>query len=60
MALFGEFSYDPTKWRSSVPFVEQLRAFQELIEEGKVLNLKNSQFRLLIAVHVVYPDIQGR
>ncbi|XP_040992763.1 protein tas-like [Juglans microcarpa x Juglans regia] len=36
VALFGEFSYDPAKWRSSVPFVEQLRAFQELIEEGKV------------------------
>ncbi|XP_076929429.1 uncharacterized protein LOC143593816 [Bidens hawaiensis] len=36
VALFGEFSYDPLKWRESVPFVEQLRAFQELIEEGKV------------------------
>ncbi|KAK9059059.1 hypothetical protein SSX86_021678 [Deinandra increscens subsp. villosa] len=36
VALFGEFSYDPSKWRQSVPFVEQLRAFQELIEEGKV------------------------
>ncbi|KAM7278371.1 hypothetical protein ACFE04_005505 [Oxalis oulophora] len=34
--LFGEFSYDPSKWRPSVPFVEQLRAFQELINEGKV------------------------
>ncbi|XP_020222273.1 uncharacterized protein LOC109804820 isoform X2 [Cajanus cajan] len=34
--LFGEFSYDPSKWRSSVPFVEQLQAFQELINEGKV------------------------
>ncbi|KAK1430441.1 hypothetical protein QVD17_13164 [Tagetes erecta] len=36
VALFGEFFYDPSKWRQSVPFVEQLRAFQELIEEGKV------------------------
>ncbi|KAI3756705.1 hypothetical protein L1987_56527 [Smallanthus sonchifolius] len=36
VALFGEFFYDPLKWRQSVPFVEQLRAFQELIEEGKV------------------------
>nr|XP_043629070.1 protein tas-like [Erigeron canadensis] len=36
VALFGEFLYDPLKWRQSVPFVEQLRAFQELIEEGKV------------------------
>ncbi|XP_076902313.1 uncharacterized protein LOC143557028 [Bidens hawaiensis] len=36
VALFGEFFYDPLKWRESVPFVEQLRAFQELIEEGKV------------------------
>ncbi|XP_057471404.1 uncharacterized protein LOC130760200 [Actinidia eriantha] len=36
VALFGEFFYDPSKWRPSVPFVEQLRAFQELIDEGKV------------------------
>ncbi|KAL2325743.1 hypothetical protein Fmac_024801 [Flemingia macrophylla] len=36
VALFGEFSYDPLKWRPSVPFVEQLQAFQELINEGKV------------------------
>ncbi|XP_050239349.1 uncharacterized protein LOC126688629 isoform X2 [Quercus robur] len=34
--LFGEFFYDPSKWRPSVPFVEQLKAFQELIDEGKV------------------------
>jgi aryl-alcohol dehydrogenase-like predicted oxidoreductase len=34
--LFGEFFYDPSKWRQSVPFVEQLRALQELIDEGKV------------------------
>ncbi|KAL9319403.1 hypothetical protein ACSQ67_015920 [Phaseolus vulgaris] len=36
VALFGEFYYDPSKWRPSVPFVEQLQAFQELINEGKV------------------------
>ncbi|XP_022137144.1 uncharacterized protein LOC111008691 [Momordica charantia] len=36
VALFGDFSYDPSKWRASVPFTEQLRAFQELIEEGKI------------------------
>ncbi|CAL0333515.1 unnamed protein product [Lupinus luteus] len=36
VALFGEYSYDPSKWRPSVPFVEQLQAFQELINEGKV------------------------
>ncbi|XP_042517380.1 protein tas isoform X2 [Macadamia integrifolia] len=36
VALFGEFTYDASKWRPSVPFVEQLRAFQELIKEGKV------------------------
>ncbi|GMY27127.1 protein tas [Fagus crenata] len=34
--LFGEFLYDPSKWRPSVPFVEQLKAFQELIDEGKI------------------------
>ncbi|GKC82643.1 NAD(P)-linked oxidoreductase superfamily protein, partial [Tanacetum coccineum] len=36
VALFGEFFYDPSKWRQSVPFLEQLRAFDELIHEGKV------------------------
>uniref|UniRef100_A0A1D1Z169 Protein tas n=1 Tax=Anthurium amnicola TaxID=1678845 RepID=A0A1D1Z169_9ARAE len=36
VAMFGEFSYDPSKWRSSIPFAEQLRAFQELIDQGKV------------------------
>ncbi|GJN24069.1 hypothetical protein PR202_gb11782 [Eleusine coracana subsp. coracana] len=36
VALFGEFSYNPTKWRPSVPFEDQLKAFQELIDEGKV------------------------
>ncbi|KAG6607404.1 Protein tas, partial [Cucurbita argyrosperma subsp. sororia] len=36
VALFGDFSYDSSKWRPSVPFVEQLKAFQELIEEGKI------------------------
>lgn len=34
--LFGEYLYDPSKWRPSVPFVDQLRAFQDLIDEGKV------------------------
>uniref|UniRef100_A0A2P2KME9 NADP-dependent oxidoreductase domain-containing protein n=1 Tax=Rhizophora mucronata TaxID=61149 RepID=A0A2P2KME9_RHIMU len=34
--LFGEFFYDYSKWRPSVPIVEQLEAFQELINEGKV------------------------
>ncbi|KAF3780611.1 tas protein [Nymphaea thermarum] len=36
VSLFGEFFYDYEKWRPSVPIVEQLRAFQELIKEGKV------------------------
>ncbi|KAK3032044.1 hypothetical protein RJ639_035481 [Escallonia herrerae] len=35
VALFGEYSYDPSTWRPSVPVVEQLRAFQELIDEGR-------------------------
>ncbi|KAM0884008.1 hypothetical protein ACQ4PT_031248 [Festuca glaucescens] len=34
--IFGGFSYDSTKWRPSVPFEDQLKAFQELIDEGKV------------------------
>lgn len=50
--LFGEFTYDYTKWRESVPFAEQLRAFQELIEEGKVLQTNlNFCFRLLNSKH---------
>ncbi|KAG9445662.1 hypothetical protein H6P81_011790 [Aristolochia fimbriata] len=36
VSLFGEFTYDPSKWRPSVPFVEQLKSFQDLIDEGKV------------------------
>lgn len=40
MALFGEFFYDPLKWRPSIPFVEQLLAFKELIDEGKVALFK--------------------
>ncbi|KAL8486633.1 hypothetical protein ACS0TY_023359 [Phlomoides rotata] len=36
VALFGEYFYDPSKWRSSVPFAEQLRGLQELIDQGKV------------------------
>jgi hypothetical protein len=39
VALFGEFSYNSTKWRPSIPFEDQLKAFQELIEEGKVIFL---------------------
>ncbi|RWW42092.1 hypothetical protein BHE74_00052382 [Ensete ventricosum] len=35
--LFGEWTYDSAKWRASVPFIEQLQAFQELIDEGKVI-----------------------
>lgn len=42
MALFGEYCYDPSKWRPSVPFVEQLKAFQELIDEGKVITMNYS------------------
>ncbi|EOY06055.1 NAD(P)-linked oxidoreductase superfamily protein isoform 1 [Theobroma cacao] len=34
--LFGEYFYNYSKWRPSIPFVEQLEAFQELIDEGKV------------------------
>ncbi|XP_078427862.1 NAD(P)-linked oxidoreductase superfamily protein [Wolffia australiana] len=34
--LFGEFPYNPARWRESVPFNEQLRAFQDLIADGKV------------------------
>eukprot|EP00897_Mesotaenium_endlicherianum_P008321 jgi/Mesen1/7517/ME000039S06733 len=34
--LFGEYGYDPQKEREAVPFAEQLRVFQDLINEGKV------------------------
>ncbi|EYU32556.1 hypothetical protein MIMGU_mgv1a009616mg [Erythranthe guttata] len=36
VALFGSYFYDPSRWRESVSFVEQLRGFQELINQGKV------------------------
>lgn len=53
--LFGEFFYDSAKWRESEPFAEQLKAFQELIEEGKVLYyctlLLTAQF---LAVHFAW------
>uniref|UniRef100_A0ACD5W7U5 Uncharacterized protein n=1 Tax=Avena sativa TaxID=4498 RepID=A0ACD5W7U5_AVESA len=39
VAIFGEFGYDSSKWRPSVPFEDQLKAFQELIDEGKVRNI---------------------
>lgn len=39
MALFGEYCYDPSKWRPSVPFVEQLKALQEIVDEGKVITM---------------------
>ncbi|KAF8401880.1 hypothetical protein HHK36_012830 [Tetracentron sinense] len=38
VALFGEFFFDPSKWRPSIPLVEQLKVFQKLIDEGKRLN----------------------
>ncbi|CAA0818692.1 NAD(P)-linked oxidoreductase superfamily protein [Striga hermonthica] len=34
--LFGEYIYNTSNWRSSVPVAEQLRGFQELIDQGKV------------------------
>ncbi|CAN6462157.1 unnamed protein product [Victoria cruziana] len=34
--VFGELFYDYSKWRPSVPIVDQLTAFLELIKEGKV------------------------
>ncbi|XP_010671025.2 uncharacterized protein LOC104887935 [Beta vulgaris subsp. vulgaris] len=36
VALFGDFFYDFNKWRGGVPFEEQLKALQEVIDEGKV------------------------
>lgn len=36
VALYGEFSYNSTQWRTSVPIEDQLKALQELIDEGKV------------------------
>lgn len=34
--LFGEYLYDLSKFRESVPFSEQLQALQDVIKEGKV------------------------
>lgn len=36
VAIFGELFYDFNKWREGVPFEEQLKALQEVIDEGKV------------------------
>ena len=46
MPSFGEFFYDPSRWRPSIPFVEQLKAFQELVDEGKVI----SAYRYIVNV----------
>lgn len=48
VALFGEFTYDPAKWRPSVPFAEQLGAFRELIDEGKVISAEQFMFNMQI------------
>ncbi|EPS67861.1 hypothetical protein M569_06914, partial [Genlisea aurea] len=34
--LFGDYLYNQSKWRPSVPFTEQLAAFKDAIDEGKV------------------------
>lgn len=34
--LFGAATYDPAKERDAVPFEDQLRALQTVIEQGKV------------------------
>uniref|UniRef100_A0A803LMQ6 NADP-dependent oxidoreductase domain-containing protein n=1 Tax=Chenopodium quinoa TaxID=63459 RepID=A0A803LMQ6_CHEQI len=36
VSLFGDFYYDYNKWREGAPFEEQLKALQEVIDEGKV------------------------
>ncbi|KAL8524682.1 hypothetical protein ACS0TY_014329 [Phlomoides rotata] len=54
VALFGEYFYDPSKWRSSVPFSEQLGGLQELIDQGKVryIGVSNEMsFRVMEFVH---------
>ncbi|WMV34127.1 hypothetical protein MTR67_027512 [Solanum verrucosum] len=49
--LFGEFFYETSKWRPSVPFVEQLRAFQELIDEGKDFGGNTEHFLVIMGFH---------
>ncbi|KAG0486687.1 hypothetical protein HPP92_008782 [Vanilla planifolia] len=52
--LFGEFTYNYNKWRQSVPFSEQLSAFQDLITQGKVryIGVSNeTSFGVLEFVH---------
>lgn len=34
--LFGEYMYDVSNWRESIPFSDQLQALQDVIKEGKV------------------------
>ncbi|KAG5600848.1 hypothetical protein H5410_032218 [Solanum commersonii] len=49
--LFGEFFYETSKWRPSVPFVEQLRAFQELINEGKDYGGNSEHFLVIMGLY---------
>ncbi|RRT57850.1 hypothetical protein B296_00037169 [Ensete ventricosum] len=53
--LFGEWTYDSAKWRASVPFIEQLQAFQELIDEGKVIFPDKHQILSLLEPHPLLP-----
>lgn len=52
VALFGEFYYDFNKWREGVPFEDQLKALQEVIDEGKVLICHNL-YSVTTAKHVI-------
>jgi Aldo/keto reductase family len=38
--LFGRAGYDPKERRDAVPFEEQLAALQELVEQGKVRDVR--------------------
>ncbi|KAH7332222.1 hypothetical protein KP509_20G076400 [Ceratopteris richardii] len=53
--LFGEYMYNPAKWRDSIPFAEQLQALSDVIKEGKVryLGVSNeTSFGVMKFVHI--------
>ena len=44
--LFGEGAYDATQERAAVSFVEQLEAFRDLQEQGKVRRMEHCTTRV--------------
>jgi diketogulonate reductase-like aldo/keto reductase len=48
--LLGEFSYDPSKWKGNVPFIEQLKLFSGCILICKVALVPKRGFKKLVLI----------